>query len=467
MKKLIILALMALLVTGAFAEITFSGFVEYETASSLDSGEVDATTKDYANYGRYDGDVRLIANIKADDYNTGVIRIRSRTAVNSVIVDNAHATTDLGKFFSLPVGWKSSIGLNEWAFQPVGNLKWDTLHRIVQRNVYSVSARNGVVLDGSGATSSEAADYELQSGEVWVIQPRAAGVGGGYADYYFDSKIWGIKESFLFQDVFTLNAFFSLNGSSVSSAGYGTTGDAGYSKLRDFYIDGVFSQAAGPGKLGVELAYMLWTSGQSGYVVQNWDDHEKELGFGDGTVLFAVGYTGVPLTGDLSLDAGAAYYLPLSKASPQAWGVNAQLNVGKFAYVLIGAQGYPDAKEDSDWYGDNKEELGKYKGEMLHNIRVAGGVTPIEFLSLDAGVLFYMGDDESALFDKDVPGTATKRSTLNTFDISAALKVGKAEYRLGYLYVPTNDISIDPFNGGDNNIEAIQKSLYFKARVAF
>jgi hypothetical protein len=131
--------------------------------------------------------------------------------------------------------------------------------------------------------------------------------------------------------------------------------------------------------------------------------------------------------------------------------------------VVVGLQGYPDADKEGNWGTADKKTFGKYKGEALHNIRVGGGVTPVQYLGVDAGVIFYMGDD----YIVDTDGKATSRSTLNTFDISAALKLGKMEYRLGYLYVPENDYTIDPFAGGDNNVEIVSKALYFKAKLAF
>jgi hypothetical protein len=442
MKKLIILFLMIALAGGAaFAQVTFNGQIEYETASSLDSKDDTAPLDQTGNYGRYDGDIRLQANIKADEYNTGFIRLRSRTNTNSsygAFIDRAHATTDVGKLFDLPIGWKSQIGLNDWSFAPVGNAKWDTLHRIIQQPaVYNATPANYTA--------------------------------GNYTDYFFDSKIWGIKESFVFKDMVTLNAFFSLNGSSTANGGYADGSDKGYSKLRDFYIDGVFSQAAGPGKLGIEVAYMLWSNGSAQKVVTRDDPtKDKNVGFGDGTLLFALGYTGVKLQEDLSLDLGAAYYLPLNdKVSPAAYGVNAQVNIAKLAYVVVGLQGYPDANDEGNWGtkgdGDTSAEFGKYKGEILHNIRIGGGVSPVKYLSLDAGVIFYMGNDK--ILDKDAKETS--RKTLNTLDVSAALKLDHMEYRLGYLYVPENDYTIDPFAGGDNNIELTTKSLYFKAKLAF
>jgi hypothetical protein len=435
MKKLLIVALMALLAAGAFAqEVKFGGQIEYETSSSLKSDDA-ATTGVNENYGRYDGDITLIATITADEYNTGVIRIHKNIGNTRLSwLDRAHVTTDVGKFFGLPVGWKSQVGLNDWGFAPSGNAKWDTLHRVIQR------------MGGTAGT---------------------AGTTGDPADYFFDVRLWGIKESFVI-DALTINAFFSLNGNASGADREdafpaGASPNAGYSKLRDLYIHAKYAQKTGSGDLGVDVAYMLWT-GAGNNVSRDWTGHDKPLGFGDGTMLLGIGYTGIGVAPDMTLDVGAAWYQALSKASFSGYGVNAQLNVAKLFYAVVGAQGYLNANKESEWgTAADKSSMRNFKGEVLHNIRIGAGVSPVPFFSLDAGVLLYMGDEQ--INDKD--GVLSDREMFNTLDISAALKVGKMEYRLGYLLTPINDSSIDPFCGGDNNLDTNRRALYFKARLGF
>jgi hypothetical protein len=96
------------------------------------------------------------------------------------------------------------------------------------------------------------------------------------------------------------------------------------------------------------------------------------------------------------------------------------------------------------------------------------------------GVILYTGDNDTvwdgdtrnaggtapvlALTNNALSGStgAKDRKLLNTIDVSAALKIGKATYRLGYLYVPDYDLSIASFN-----TDAEKKSLYFKGTLAF
>jgi hypothetical protein len=432
MKKLIILFLMVLLVSGvAFAQVKVSGQIEYETASSLHGSNENTspgagTSNSQKDYGAYDADVRLQLTITADDYNTGTLRFRYRTNapagdVANTALDRAFLTTDIGKYFKLSdykLGWKSEAGLNEYTITPNGNGKWNTLYRVLQR----------------------------ESGD------------GAYADYFFDERIWGTRQAITIADMLTLTGFFALEGVSGTADAdpqHSNARGRRAGKLHDFYTDAKFSfKEAGPGTLSLEVAYLLWSHanihGLQSFTGKPAMPANNELDLDQGTFLFALGYTGVKAGDKAVVDFGAAYYKALDdEIAYDIYAANLTATIDKNYYILAGLQGYPkNDKIGTAGYATDKAQL-------LHNVRVAVGAKPVEAFGIDVGALFYTGGEEKKLND-----ASADRGKLNTFDASGVLYVGKGSFRLGYIYVPENDITINPFN-----TDALYSSLYFKARL--
>lgn len=395
MKKLIILlSLIALLASGmAFAQVTFTGQIEYEAATSLESGVAWGTTgQNFPNITneRYffpEPDARILVNVKADDYTTGTFRFRTIAFGNEAVRwDRAFFVTDFAKVYKLPIGWQGVFGYNEYSPAHIANLGWDTTKKVLGRFA------NG-------------------------------------NDYYFDAKYWGTEQVITIEKMVRLAAFFSL----------------GNDRLKDMYIDAVVNAPAGPGTFGVEAAYLLWGSSNKslfGGSVVTTSDYLVDIG--EGTMMFGLAYKGIK-AGDIGIDFGGAYYLPLEKKiTYSVYGANVKASLGSLASFLVGIQGIP---EDND-------DLG-IKAQMLHNVRFAVGVTPVPVVSFDVGVLLYTGGE-----DKNFEGD--DREVFNTLDVSACVKAGKASFRFGYLFVAEKDVSIDPYM-----TDAIKKSLYFIARLDF
>lgn len=359
MKKLIILvSLIALLAGGmAFGQESFSGQLEYEVATSMEGG---------ANrYFLSDPDPRLNLSVNVDEFTTAWMRIRAK-GPGAFEADRAFFTTDFGKFFELPLGWKGTFGLNEYTPANIGNFGWDITNKVILKN-------------------------------------------GAKNDYFFDNKYWGTQQSFVFSDMVTVSGFFAED----------------KDRLQNMFIDAVVKL---PANLSVEASYLLW--------------EETELD--KGVMMFAAAY-GTKMD-DIGLDFGASFYQPMdTKVENSVYGFNARATFGKAGYLLAGFQGFPK----NDDVGD--------KAQLLHNVRIAGSFNATPILTLDAGVILYTGGE-----DKNVTTPADDREMLNTLDVSALFKAGKASFRLGYLFVPKGDVSIDPFK-----TDASKKSLYFISRVDF
>ena len=199
--------------------------------------------------------------------------------------------------------------------------------------------------------------------------------------------------------------------------------------LKDFFTDLVVGAPVGPGTLKGEFAY-----GISG---------TKK--FDEGWMQFALAYA--MKMGDIGLNFGAGYNMELNDkvisgvGAISGYGVGVKAAYGTLAYGFLGLQGY---MKNSD---------ANYDGELLHHVRIGVGARPVNAFGLDAGVILYTGGEESVGKDS---------RTFNTLDVSGVVYVGKANFRLGYLYTPKNDPSIDPWK-----TDATKRSLYFIATLAY
>ena len=199
--------------------------------------------------------------------------------------------------------------------------------------------------------------------------------------------------------------------------------------LKDFFTDLVVGAPVGPGTLKGEFAY-----GISG---------TKK--FDEGWMQFALAYA--MKMGDIGLNFGAGYNMELDDkvisgvGAISGYGVGVKAAYGTLAYGFLGLQGY---MKNSD---------ANYDGELLHHVRIGVGARPVNAFGLDAGVILYTGGEESVGKDS---------RTFNTLDVSGVVYVGKANFRLGYLYTPKNDPSIDPWK-----TDADKRSLYFIATLAY
>jgi len=292
MKKLIILvSLIALLASGmAFAQVTFNGKVEVEVANDFDSGTGPAGVE------KWDPDVRIEMNIKADNFNSAHIRMRlndgSLVGTNRAMVfDKAYFTTDiLGalEVKNAPVKWISQVGLNEWYYANVALAGWDITNAVLLRTP-----------------------------------------AGKYNDYYFDEKIWGTRQAFTFSDMFTVAAFFGLQ----------------YDRLQDMCVDAVMTLPAGAGKLSAEVAYLLWEN-----AARTFDIGTVKSDLGQGTLMLAAGYDFK--AGDIPMKAGASYYHALeTENATSALAANVKATIGA-GYVLAGFQGFMENDDLGPYEGE-------------------------------------------------------------------------------------------------------------------
>jgi hypothetical protein len=199
--------------------------------------------------------------------------------------------------------------------------------------------------------------------------------------------------------------------------------------LKDFFTDLVVGAPVGPGTLKGEFAYGI--------------SNTKE--FDKGWMQFALAYA--MKMGDIGLNFGAGYNMELNDDKNanaiSGYGVGVKATYGTLAYGFLGLQGYMK----------NSDIQAKYDGELLHHVRIGVGARPVNAFGLDAGVILYTGGEESVGKDS---------RTFNTLDVSGVVYVGKANFRLGYLYTPKNDPSIDPWK-----TDATKRSLYFIATLAY
>jgi hypothetical protein len=391
MKKLIVLfSLIALLASGmAFAQVTFTGKIEVEAANDFDNEEGSASLE------KWDPDVRVELNIKADDNSSGYIRTRIRkdqkvvtqsgspdktTNLWYVDYDRAYFTNNvLGSLGvkDVPVKWISQFGMNDWAPAQVALAGYDTTNKVLFR-------------DKNKNT------------------------------YFFDEAIWATKQSFTFADMVNVGVMMGISND----------------RLQDFYVDGSAKLPVGPGTLGLQLSYNLWENKTIWF-----DLAEPRLEIGDGVMMIGAGYDFK--AGDIPLKVGGAYYLPMDdKISYQVYAFNAKATIGP-AYVVAGFQGVPE-----------NDDLG-IEAQAIHNVRLAAGMKFTPIIGADVGAVLYTGGEE-------VNQVGDDRETLNTLDASVWLKAGKVTYRVGYLYVPDDDYSIQPLN-----TDSLQRSFYMLATLAF
>jgi hypothetical protein len=391
MKKLIVLfSLIALLASGmAFAQVTFTGKIEVEAANDFDNEEGSASLE------KWDPDVRVELNIKADENSSGYIRTRIRkdqkvvtqsgtpdktTNLWYVDYDRAFFTNNvLGSLGvkDVPVKWISQFGMNDWAPAQVALAGYDTTNKVLFR-------------DKNKNT------------------------------YFFDEAIWATKQSFTFADMVNVGVMMGISND----------------RLQDFYVDGSAKLPVGPGTLGLQISYNLWENKTIWF-----DLAEPRLEIGDGVMMIGAGYDFK--AGDIPLKVGGAYYLPMDdKISYQVYAFNAKATIGP-AYVVAGFQGVP---ENEDLF---------IEAQAIHNVRLAAGMKFTPIIGADVGVVLYTGGEE-------VNQVGDDRETLNTLDASVWLKAGKVTYRVGYLYVPDDDVSIQPYK-----TDSIQRSFYMLATLAF
>jgi len=448
-NRFIILALVLAFVAGgaAFAQskVEFSGQIELEMGSSFNSKDGTAfgasgVTGKGKGYSVADGDVQLIANITADEFNTGRVRIRHRTfttfggpaSINpsatptplydagpELMLDQMFLTTNVGKALSLPFGWISKVGADYHGFAPAGNNRWQVLTRVLPRH-------------------------------------------NNLSDYFFDEVMWGTKQSLTFADMITLNGFFSLQGvykSTKQPDRRNNQNGRPHNQLQDWWADITYAAPAGPGKLTVTAGYLVWSNNVSP-MSQGAGENGYSTTAGEGFIFGNIGYTGAKIDA-MTLDFGAVYFKPIDsdlgkkggekQKQSSIWATTATLDFGVMgSYFLVGAQGYPD-----------------WEKHAFHNLRFAAGVTPVKELSLDLGVILQFGDGtqwENASYVKD----KLDDGILNTLDISACLNVGRAKYRIGYLFVPDGQAAIHAYQGDTTvNAELLKSCLYFKTTVRF
>jgi hypothetical protein len=249
---------------------------------------------------------------------------------------------------------------------------------------------------------------------------------GNKTDYFFDEKISGTRQTMTFADgAFKLAGFFGLANGTNSAA----------DRLQDLFIDAVFALPAG---IKAEVAYMKWenTTALPGIVAT-----DPPLGIGDGNLMFGAAYA--TKINDMALHLGAAYYHPMDTELGYAiYGANAKAVVGAYTFG-VGVQGWPE-----------NDDLG-IDAEMLSNVRFMAGTMLNKMVGVDLGVLLYTGGEQTN-------GVGDDRETLNTLDASIYFMAGKAKYRIGYLMVPEDDVSIDPLS-----TDAILNSFYLVATLNF
>ena len=252
------------------------------------------------------------------------------------------------------------------------------------------------------------------------IITKISATGPSYT-YFYDEKIYGTKQTFGVGPA-NVAGFFGL---------YDGT-------LQDWFLDATFATEAGPGKLTAEVAYMNWFKSSG----------TKEMG--DGTMLLGAAYD--MKSGDMMINTGASFNLALnSEVGLSQYALASKVSMGTM-YGLVGFQGI---LENTDYLiGGTKTKI---KGQALRNVRLAAGIAPSKMFGADVGVLLYTGGEE-----KNLATVPDDREMLNTLDISAYVNLGKANYRLGYILVPDDDVSLDPYMT-DSNV----KSLYFIATLAF
>lgn len=193
--------------------------------------------------------------------------------------------------------------------------------------------------------------------------------------------------------------------------------------LKNFFTDAALTIPAGPGTAKAEFAYGI--------------SNTKK--FDEGWLQIALAYA--MKMGDIALNFGAGYNMEMADTGLSGYGVGVKAAMGSLAYGFVGLQGY---MKNSDL---------NYDGELLHHVRIGLGTKPVPFFGMDLGVILYTGSEDSVGTDNDM---------FNTLDVSGVLYVGKANFRLGYLYTPEGDPSIDPWK-----TDATKKSLYFIATLAY
>jgi hypothetical protein len=382
MKKLIILiSLIALLASGmAFAQVTIRGQIEYEVAESFDK---DIKPKALT---LKDPNTQAILNIKADDFTSGLIRLRQRKEDGPgkwVDYDRAYFTTNFLPAFGVkdaPVDLMGTFGLNEYTPAFVANVEWDIVKKFATKTK----------LDNNNKTKIDSKSYGNKKIEKWGMMPKIS-----------------------IMKMVDVAAAFSLESET----------------LKDFFTDLVVGAPVGPGTLKGEFAYGI--------------SDTKE--FDKGWMQFALAYA--MKMGDIGLNFGAGYNMELDDkvisgaGAISGYGVGVKAAYGTLAYGFLGLQGY---MKNSD---------ANYDGELLHHVRIGVGARPVNAFGLDAGVILYTGGEKSVGEDS---------RTFNTLDVSGVVYVGKANFRLGYLYTPKNDPSIDPWK-----TDADKRSLYFIATLAY
>jgi hypothetical protein len=356
------------------------------------------TTRNAEKLELWDPEVRIEANIKADDFNTGYIRMRLNDKnftfgdkVRTVYFDRAVFTNNLLGAMGVkdaPVAWTSQLGLNDWAPANVALAGWDITNKIL------------------------------------VLKN----------EYFFDEALWGTKQSFSFAKMVNLGVFIGLQNDY---------------RLQDFYVDASATVPAGPGTLGVEVSYFQWENAIIGNINIGTSD---KLKLGEGSMQFAVGYD--MKAGDIPVKLGGSYVLPLKKEkSYSAYAFNAKATIAT-AYVLAGLQGV--MKNDDLIIDSNKNTV---KAQPLHNVRLAAGMAFTPQLGADVGAILYTGGKDKV---EKADNTKEDRKVFNTLDASVYVKAGKTTYRFGYLYVPKNDTSIDPFM-----TDSKKNSFYFVGTMAY
>jgi len=351
---------------------------------------------------KWDPDTRVEVNIKADENNSGYIRTRIRKdqkVVTAVDYDGTETPPVTTKTTNL---WYVDYDRAFFTNNVLGSLgvKGAPVKWISQFGLNDWAPAQ-VALAGYDTTNKVLARNNNKN------------------TYFFDEAIWATKQSFTFADMVNVGVMLGLSDD----------------RLQDFYVDASAKLPAGPGTLGLQLSYNLWENKTIWF-----DLAEPRLEIGDGVMMIGAGYD--MKAGDIPLKVGGAYYLPMDdEISYQVYAFNAKATIGP-AYVVAGFQGVPE-----------NEDLG-IEAQAIHNVRLAGGMTFTPIIGADLGVVLYTGGEDQVAGDD--------REMLNTLDASVWLKAGKVTYRVGYLNVPDDDYSIQPYK-----TDSIQRSFYMLATLAF
>jgi hypothetical protein len=371
MKKILILvSLVALVASGLFAQVTFTGKIRAASQLPADADGKYLFKTDHA--------AELQANIKADDANSAVLKVVESTQTNDspVKIDRAHFTTDYLKAFGLGmdslVVITGNYGYNEFARASVGNVtSYDTTKKFVRK-----------------------------------------------------FTTWGMAQSVEVLKMVKLTGAFDVNAQA----------------LTNFFVDGVVTvPSVGPGTVKAELAYTAVGIATEKYGEGHFHAEAAYEMTGLATGLTVAPGVGVAITLKDKIDDGLAGGVKVAYDTA-LFGVYA--NGGVIMTIV-------DANE--------------LKADNITRVPLAFGASYSKIVGLDLGAYLDLSAEEAARGAK-LDGSGAQ-GTFDSLDISAWFAAGKGNFRVGYLYVPAQEVALDTLNAV--NADGPSRGLYFKATLEF